>query len=322
MKKSRKLKKERLLDIFRDMYKIRYFEDEVYYMFLEGKLPGTVHQCQGQEAVAVGVCSALRKNDFITSTHRSHGHSLAKGMAVDKAMAELFAKKSGCCGAKGGSMHFADIENGIIPSIAVVGEGLIIGPGLALAYSMKNTDQVAVTFFGDGAVSTGAFHEGINISSLWELPIVFVCENNQYAASTSFDSMSPVENVVDRASAYNIPAFKVNGMDVLEVYEVANKAISKARSTGGPTLIECETFRYKGHSRSDPQQYKDKDEVEFWKERDPIDNYKKLLIKKEIVSEKEIEKIEKEVEELIKDAIKKAEQAEKPSVEEVSNYVY
>lgn len=311
-----------LVNMYRKMLTIRLFEEKVYYLFLQGVLSGTIHQYQGQEAVAVGVCSALNPTDFIASTHRPHGHSLAKGMSVEAAMAELFGKKTGCCKGKGGSMHFADASNGIAPATAVIGESILLATGMALAFSIQNNNRVAVAFFGDGGSNIGSFHEGINMGAVWKLPVIYVCENNLYAASTKTETMLPVENIADRASSYGIPGVIVDGMDVLAVYEATLKAVERARNGEGPTLLECKTYRYRGHSRSDPAKYRSKEEVECWKQKDPILRFKEKIRTNNIFKDSELEKIEEEVNQEIESAVEKAQADPEPDLEEAISDVY
>jgi TPP-dependent pyruvate/acetoin dehydrogenase alpha subunit len=305
-----------VLGMYRRMVLIRTFEDQVYYLFLRGGMPGTVHQSQGQEAVAVGVCSQLRTDDFILSGHRPHGHALAKGITPRAAMAELFAKATGCSRGKGGSMHLGDPDVGMITSLAIVGASCTIAPGLALAFKLRRTKQVAVAFFGDGASNEGAFHEGLNFAAVQRLPVIFVCENNLYGASTPYHQVSLVPNVADRACAYGIPGCVVDGMDVLAVYEAAREAITRARAGGGPTLLECKTYRFGGHSRSDRAAYRPQEELEAWKRRDPIINLANRLLGEGLVTKEQLEAIHREVEQEIADAISYAQSAPLPAPEE------
>jgi len=232
------------LDLYRRMQLIRRFEERVYLVYLQGELPGTLHQSQGQEAVAVGVCDVLRPTDWITSTHRPHGHALAKGVDVRAAMAELYGKATGCCGGKGGSMHLGDPSIGMLPAIAIVGGGNTVVTGLGLAFKLMRTDQVAVCFFGEGASNEGAFHEGLNFAAVQHLPIVFACENNLYGASTPFHQISLVPDVAARAAAYGVRGEIVDGMDVLAVREAADRAVAEARTGAGPVLLEFKTYRF------------------------------------------------------------------------------
>jgi len=292
-----------LVDLYRSMLLIRRFEETVYYLFLEGEIPGTLHQYQGQEAVAVGICDVLRPTDWITSTHRPHGHALAKGVTPRAAMAELYGKATGCCAGKGGSMHLGDPAVGMLPAIAIVGGGNTVVTGIGLAFQLRRSDQVAVCFFGDGASNEGAFHEGMNFAAVRKLPVVFVCENNLYGASTPFHRVSALVDVADRAAAYGIPGHVVDGMDVLAVREAGAAAVAAARAGEGPTLLECKTYRFVGHSRSDARGYRDSDEEAAWKERDPIPQLRAVLAERAAVGQDEVTVIEREVEAVIDDAV-------------------
>ena len=258
------------LELYRRMLLIRRFEERVYLVYLQGEIPGTLHQYQGQEAVAVGVCDVLRRTDWITSTHRPHGHALAKGVDLRAAMAELYGKATGCCGGKGGSMHLGDPSVGMLPAIAIVGGGNTVVTGLGLAFRLMHTDQVAVCFFGEGASNEGAFHEGLNFAAVQHLPIVFACENNLYGASTPFHLTSLVPDVAARAAAYGVRGEIVDGMDVLAVREAAGRAVADARAGAGPILLELKTYRFAGHSRGDVRGYRSREEEALWKGRDPI----------------------------------------------------
>jgi TPP-dependent pyruvate/acetoin dehydrogenase alpha subunit len=258
------------LRLYRRMLLIRRFEERVYRLFLDGEIPGTLHQYQGQEAVAAGVCHVLRRDDWITSTHRPHGHALAKGVTARAALAELYGKATGCCGGKGGSMHLGDPGVGMLPAIAIVGGGNTVVTGLGLAMKLRRTDQVAACFFGEGATNEGAFHEGLNFAAVEQLPIVFVCENNLYGASTSYARVSLVPDVADRAKAYGVSARIVDGMDARLVREAAASAVEAARAGRGPTLLECKTYRFTGHSRSDARGYRTREEEAEWADRDPL----------------------------------------------------
>ncbi len=268
---------ELLLDLYRTMRLIRRFEERVYYLFLDGEIPGTLHQYQGQEAVAAGVCSALRADDWITSTHRPHGHALAKGVRPRAAMAELYGKETGCCRGRGGSMHLGDLDAGMLPAIAIVGGGNTVVTGFGLAFQLRGEDRVAVCFFGEGASGEGAFHEGLNFAAVRKLPIVFVCENNLYGASTPFGSVSLVEDVADRAPGYGVPGQVVDGMDALAVHDAATAAVARARAGDGPTLLECKTYRFVGHSRSDARGYRTREEEATWQARDPLVGLRELI---------------------------------------------
>lgn len=322
MKKEIMPEKEKLIEMYRKMLKIRHFEEKVFYLFLQGLIPGTIHLYTGQEAVAVGVCESLREGDFITSTHRPHGHYIAKGGSIDKLLAELFGRKTGCCKGKGGSMHVCDISVGMPPAIGVVAAGIPIAAGMALSFKMRNTDQVVACFFGEGASNQGTFHEGINIAAVWRLPVIFICENNLYAASTHMSKVMLVENVAERASAYGIPGEVVDGNDIIAVYSAAHKAADRARKGLGPTLIECMTYRHGGHSRGDPATYRPKEEVEEWLRKDPIPRFRKKLIEEGILTEEEAKGIEEGILEEIEEAVKFAEESPFPEGEDSLEDVY
>jgi TPP-dependent pyruvate/acetoin dehydrogenase alpha subunit len=302
--------------LYRRMLLIRRFEERVYRLFLDGEIPGTLHQYQGQEAVAVGVCDVLRPDDWITSTHRPHGHALAKGVSTRAALAELYGKETGCCRGRGGSMHLGDLDAGMLPAIAIVGGGNTIVTGLALAFKLQRTDRVAVCFFGEGAVGEGAFHEGLNFAVLQRLPVVFACENNLYGASTPFHQVSPVGDVADRAPAYGVASRIVDGMDVLAVRDTAAEAVERARGGGGPTLLECKTYRFTGHSRSDARGYRSREEEAEWQARDPIPRLRAEL------AEADAARLDAEVEAELDDAVEFARASPDPDPEELELDVY
>ena len=316
------MEKVKLLRIYRKMLEIRRFEEKLYSLFLTGIMPGTMHQYIGQEAIAVGVCENLREDDYITTTHRGHGHYLAKGGSLKELMAELFAKRTGCCRGMGGSMHIAKLSSGILGGGGIVGAGIPIACGAALSAKLRKKGQVVACFFGDGAVNTGAFHEGVNLAAVWKLPIIFVCENNLYAFSTPIKEAVAIENIAERARGYGIPGIAVNGNDVLEVYEIAYQAIKKAREGRGPTLIECKTYRYKGHARFDPGTYRPREEVEEWLRKDPLVLYQRKLIKMGVIDGRKIEEVEQEVRKSIEEAIKFAEESPEPDIRNSLECVY
>jgi TPP-dependent pyruvate/acetoin dehydrogenase alpha subunit len=307
---------EILQALYRKVALIRRFEDRVYRLFLEGEIPGTLHQYQGQEAVAAGVCSTLRLDDWITSTHRPHGHALAKGVSTREAMAELYGKATGCCGGKGGSMHLGDPNVGMLPAIAIVGGGNTIVTGLGLAMKLRKSDQVAVCFFGEGATNEGAFHEGLNFSAVKQLPVVWVCENNLYGASTSFGEVSLVPDVAARARVYGIPSQIVDGMDAVAVREASAAAVERARTNGGPTLLECKTYRFTGHSRSDARGYRTREEEQQWAERDP------LLVLARRLDEKTVARLEAEVKTELDEAVEFARVSPHPDPADALEHVY
>ena len=308
------------LDLYRRMSTIRRFEERVYLLYLEGELPGTLHQSQGQEAVAVGICDVLRRTDWITSTHRPHGHALAKGVDLRAAMAELFGKATGCCGGKGGSMHLGDRSVGMLPAIAIVGAGNTVVTGLGLAFKLMRTDQVAVCFFGEGASNEGAFHEGLNFAAVQHLPIVFACENNLYGASTPFQQVSLVPDVASRAAAYGVRGEIVDGMDVLAVREAAGRAVAEARAGAGPILLEFKTYRFAGHSRGDVRGYRSREEEAEWKERDPIGRLRERLA---LTPDDEVlDAMDAQVEAALEDAIEFARNSPLPRADDALTDAY
>lgn len=285
--------KERAVGMYEKMYLIRQYEETIYYLFLEGIMPGTIHQSHGEEACAVGMTYDLNKDDYILTTHRPAGHDLAKGVSLRSMMCEMFGKAEGCCKGKGGAMHTGDISVGAITANAIVGGNMPIAAGVALRCKMLKTDQVTVCFFGDGASNEGAFHEALNAAAVWKLPVVYVCENNLYSATTSIKMTCLLENVAaDRGSAYGIPSEVIDGNDVLAVNEAAQRAIERARKGEGPTILELKTYRIGGHSRNDACGYRPKEEEEWWFANDPVRTFRKRLIEEGIISEKELAQIE------------------------------
>jgi TPP-dependent pyruvate/acetoin dehydrogenase alpha subunit len=316
------LTSEQKLDLFRRMAMCRAFEERVYYLFLEGRLPGTIHQSQGQEASAVGVCSALEPGDMITSTHRPHAHAVARGVPVKSLMAELFAKSTGCCRGKGGSMHIGDAEAGMLPAIAIVGGAIPLAAGYALSFQYLKRPNIAVCFFGEGATNIGTFHEGINMAAIWNLPVVFVCENNKYAASTAVEKVMKIKHVSERAAAYGIPGVTADGNDVETVRASFAEAASRARSGAGPTLLELETYRFAGHSRSDPGHYRTQDEVEAWKRRDPIALYEARLLNEGILEAGGVAQIKAAIERELDEAVAQAHESPDPHPEDCLSDVF
>jgi TPP-dependent pyruvate/acetoin dehydrogenase alpha subunit len=314
--------KEKLVDMYRKMVRIRNFEERVRKEFAAGNIGGFVHLYSGEEGVAVGVCSNLTDADYITSTHRGHGHLIAKGGETDKMMAELFAKKSGYNKGKGGSMHIADIEIGILGANGIVGGGIPIAGGAALSAQTRGTNQVAVCFLGDGASNTSRFHEGINLASAWKLPVVYIIENNQYAESTRISDTCRLTNIADRAIAYGIPGVTVDGNDVLAVYEAASEAVGRARSGEGPSMVECKTYRHHGHYEGDTMTYRTDKEVDEWKNKDPILNFRNKLSEMGVLSKEAADNIDQEINEEIEQAVKFAQESPLPSPEEALDDVY
>jgi pyruvate/2-oxoglutarate/acetoin dehydrogenase E1 component/TPP-dependent pyruvate/acetoin dehydrogenase alpha subunit len=276
---------EWLLGLLERMVLIREFEEGVKFLFLEGSMPGTIHQCQGQEATAVGVCAALEEGDFITSTFRGHGHALAKGLTPEDVLFELFGATTGCCRGKGGSMHVGKMARGMVPGIAIVGGGIPLAAGMGLAFQLQKKPNVVACFFGDGAVAEGAFHEGVNLAAIWNLPVMFVCENNLYGASTRIDQVMKCPRIADRAGSYGIRGETVDGNDVLQVHEAARRAAEDCRAGRGPVLLELLTYRRTGHSRRDACHYQPRDERDEWFRRDPIERFGRELIARGLIDE-------------------------------------
>lgn len=287
-------------DDLRQMYKmmllIRRFEEQCVKFYLSGEIRGSLHPCIGQEGTAVGACAALRQDDYMTCTYRGHGQALAKGLDPKEAMAELLGRKTGCSQGKGGSMHFTDPSVGLLGENAIVGAGAPIAVGAAMTAQLDKSDQVAITFFGDGAVNQGAFHEALNLAAIWDLPVIFFCENNLYSEMTPIKDMVNVERLADRAAAYGMASVTVDGYDPLAVYEVTQEAVERARRGEGPTFIEAMTYRLFGHMVGDNEPYRTKKEVAEWREKDPINTFPQRLIDEFGFTEADIEAIKAEVE--------------------------
>ena len=316
------LNRDFLLSLYERMLLIRQFEDRVKALFLEGIMPGTIHQCQGQEATAVGICAALNPSDFITSTFRGHGHALAKGLTVQEMLDELFGAVTGCCKGKGGSMHMGNLDKGMVPGIAIVAGGIPVATGMALAFKLQKTQQVVACFFGDGAVAEGAFHEALNMAALWNLPVLFVCENNLYGASTRIDQVMKNTRVSDRAAGYGFRGETVDGNDVLAVYEAAVRATQECRTGQGPVLLELLTYRRTGHSRRDPCHYQPKEERSAWSQNDPIIRFAEVLLADGTVDQADLDKILVRVDEEIECAVEKAKIAPQPIIDDLVTDVY
>jgi len=317
-------KDERWIHFYRQMLKIRLFEEEVNQLYLGAKMPGLAHLYIGQEAVAVGVCEALRQEDYITSTHRGHGHCLAKGASLDKMFAELLGKAAGYCRGKGGSMHIADQDTGNLGANAIVGGSAGIATGAAMSIKMRGSDQVAVCFFGDGALGQGLLYETMNMASLWKLPVLYVCENNQYNEYTHFSETTAGE-VTSRATAFGIQTESVDGQDVRTVHVTAQRLADRARRGDGPAFLECLTYRFHGHHVGDIDRsyYRSKKEEEEWKsQRDPVKLLANWLEKNKLADGKLFQRIENEVATEIKDAVNFALNAPYPQAEEVDQDVY
>jgi TPP-dependent pyruvate/acetoin dehydrogenase alpha subunit len=313
---------KRLLDMYRRMLLIRDFETRAAEEFARGNINGHIHTYAGEEAVAVGVCANLRGDDLITSTHRGHGHCIAKGGEVKYMMAELFGRRTGYCKGKGGSLHIADISLGILGANGIVGAGIPIALGGGLSAQLKGTDSVCISFFGDGASNQGTFHESLNLASIWKLPVIFIAENNQYAQTTPQKYHMNVKSISERATAYGIPGVVVDGNDVMAVYETAREAVRRARAGAGPTLVECMTYRQRGHYEGENMGYRTQAEVDDWKRRDPIPRFRQQLVKMGVASEAEAKQIEDSCQRDIEDAIRFANESPYPSPEETLEDVY
>ncbi len=314
--------KETLISMYTTMVRIRFFEERVSKEFAAGNIPGFVHLYIGQEAIAAGACANLRRDDYITSTHRGHGHLIAKGGKTDLMMAELFGRKTGYCHGKGGSMHIADTELGILGANGIVAGGITIAGGAALSAQMRGTDQCVICFLGDGASNRGTFHEGVNMAACWNLPVVYVIENNLYAEKTKITDTARVTNLADRAVAYGIPDVTVDGNDVIAVYEAVHEALLRARKGVGPTLIECKTYRWQGHYEGDRQTYKPKEEIEDWKRRDPIPAFRHKLLENQILSTADFDNIDRGIKFEIENAVKFALDSPYPAPEETLQDVF
>ena len=313
---------EKLAEMYATMLRIRRFEERVADIVMKGRRM-MAHLYIGEEAVATGVCAALRSDDYVSSTHRGHGHCIAKGTDVKYMMAELFGKRTGTNKGKGGSMHIAKVSAGNLGANGIVGGSIPTATGAGLSIKLRGTDQVSVCFFGDGGSNQGVFHESLNIASIFDLPVLFICENNMYAISTPISYAARVANISERAAAYRIPGVSVDGMDVIAVYKAAQEAVSRARKGQGPTLLECKTYRYRGHAGpyemepyGDRAPYRSKEELESWKKRDAILKLRKLILEKGILSEDRVKQIDDGITQEIEDAVKFAIESPDPSPEE------
>ena len=309
-----KLSKEKLINMLRLMYKIRYFEKKAKEFYTQRLITGALHSYVGEEVIAVGTCVNLKKDDYVVSTHRGHGHCIAKGGDVKRMLAEIMGKKTGYSRGRGGSMHLFDKEIGFLGGNGVVGAGLPISLGAAFSAKYRNSNQVAVCFFGEGASTQGTFHESLNIAGLWKLPLIFICENNLYAVTTPVSENVSIPNVGDRACAYGIPGKTINGQDVLKVYETVYEAVQRARNNQGPSLIECKTYRYNPHCMVIKETRPEK-EIKRWKEKDPIIHFEKKLLKEKVITSNDSEKMKIEIKKEIEEAEAFANKSSYPDVE-------
>ena len=310
------LTKGQKIQFLRTILKIRRFEEKTIQMYQIAKIWGYLHPYVGEEAIAVGACAAISKSDYIISTHRGHGHSIAKGADLNRMMAELLGKATGYCKGRGGSMHIADTELGMLGANGIVGGGIPISVGAGFSCKMEAKGRVAVCFFSDGASNNGVFHEALNMAAIFNLPVIYVCENNMYAISMSSCDSIACKDIAKRAAAYDIPGVIVDGSDPEAVYRVVTEAVELARQGKGPSLIEAKTYRFGGHHPNDPADYRDKQEAEFYKrEKDPVINYKKRLLEEKVISQTEIDTMEKEIITAVEDSVKFAEESPEPSLE-------
>ena len=314
--------RETLLKVYREMLLIRRFEEKTAEMYQAARIGGFCHLNIGEEATIVGTISALRKEDYVYSNYREHGHAIAKGVDPGAIMAELFGKETGTSKGRGGSMHLFDREHRFFGGYAIVGEALPLACGTGYAIRYQDKDEVVMSIFGDGATNIGAFHESLNVAKLWQLPVVFVCINNQYGMGTAVSRASAVTEIWKKALAYDMTGERVDGMDVLAVREVTERLVEQARSRHQPSLLECVTYRYKGHSMSDPDTYRGKDEIKEWQQRDAILLLGEHLQKQKILSDKDIERIDEEVMSQVDDSVRFAEESPEPDIKDLFRDIY
>lgn len=317
------LSRDMLVGVYRRMRTIRSFEEKLHELVSAGKIGGFMHLYAGQEAIAVGVCTNLSDEDQVSSTHRGHGHCIAKGVDVNAMMAELFGRATGTNRGKGGSMHIADVRKGMLGANGIVGGGIPLVTGAALTSQVKGASNVAVGFFGDGATNQGQFHESLTMASNWKLPVVYVCENNGFGEFTPTEFVVPVKDIVERAASYGMRAVIADGMDFFDVYEKAGEAIALARAGEGPTLLECKTYRFYGHYVGDATPYRNKEEAEDWiQNRDPLDIFEKNATEADVVEADDLRVVDREVDELLRSAVEAAEKAPMPEPKDVETDVY
>ena len=314
--------RDKLLWMYEKMRLIRTFEDKVAELFAAGLLPGFVHLYAGEEAIGVGIMAHLNDQDYITSTHRGHGHCIAKGVDVNAMMAELFGKSTGACKGKGGSMHIADISKGMLGANGIVGGGGPLAVGAGLTLKTLGRSGVSVCFFGDGASEQGTMHESMNLASIWKLPVVFVCENNLFAESTPWTYHASVKNIADRAAAYDMPGVLVDGFDVFAIYDVAGQAIDRARQGAGPSLIEARGFRFYGHFQGDPLTYRTAEDEARWHAHDPITVFQTQVLERELLTEEEMKQVDQRIQSQVDDAVTFAQNSPYPGVSDLLTDIY
>jgi acetoin:2,6-dichlorophenolindophenol oxidoreductase subunit alpha len=310
------------VELLTQMLLSRYFDEKVNDLYAEGKVHGTAHFYVGQESVAVGAIAALKEGDVITSTHRGHGHAIAFGLDVDRMAAELLGQATGYCHGKGGSMHIADVTVGMLGANGIVGGSMGIVCGAAWAFKRRGQDNAAICFFGEGAANEGIFHEALNLAAIWKLPVVFLCENNQYGMSMSVKRATAIENISDRAAAYGMPGVTVAGTELDEVYKATLEALERARAGEGPTLLEAITYRYLGHSKSDANLYRTREEIQTWRKRDPIQRFAAVLEGEGVLQENEWQRLDEEAKQRIEEAFEKASEEPDPEPESALEDVY
>jgi TPP-dependent pyruvate/acetoin dehydrogenase alpha subunit len=316
------IERKTLFEMYRRMVRIREFELAAMDLFKRGQVKGAIHTYIGQEASGVGVCMALNTDDLIAGTHRSHGHNIAKGADTKRMMAEILGKETGYCKGRGGSMHIAAFETGSLGALAVVGSGIPLAVGAALGFKMRGENRVTVPFTGDAGSNTGNWHEGLNMAAAWDLPVVFVLENNHYGVSTNIEDVIKVKDLSQRAVAYGIPGIRVDGFDVLAVYRATAEAVKRARNGEGPTLLVTEAYRFEGHYAGEPEVYRSRAEVDEYRKKDPIPQFHNYLIENSIVETSELEKIDAEVKQEIAGAVEFAKQSPEPDPSTAMDYIY
>ncbi len=317
-----KVEKKQLVSFYETMYRMRRFEEEVFELYKQGLMPGLAHLYLGEEAVATGACAALNEDDYIGSTHRGHGHLVARGADIKRMMAEILGKKDGYSKGKGGSMHIMALDKGILGANGIVGGEIPIATGAAYTAKVKKTGQVVISFFGDSASNQGTFHESLNMAGAWDLPIVYIIENNLYGISVDIRKVTKVHDLSVRGQSYGIEGVSIDGMDVIEVYETVKKAVEKARRGEGPTLIECKTYRWQGHHVGDPATYRPAEEVAYWKERCPLKLFKEAALQQNLFSAEEFKDLEDKIEKEIQDAVAFAKENPYPDISEAFTDIF
>ncbi|MGM0545419.1 MAG: pyruvate dehydrogenase (acetyl-transferring) E1 component subunit alpha [Bacteroidota bacterium] len=322
LKKKSKTEKDENLHLLKQMMRIRQLEEKAYEFYTQEKIRGFLHLYDGEEAVAVGVIENLRTEDAVIATYREHGHALIRGVSMESIMAELYGKAEGCSGGRGGSMHLYDKATNFLGGSAIVGNGLPMAVGVAMAYKRQNKDALACCFFGEGAVDEGEFHESLNLASLWDLPVLFVCENNLYSMGMPFELAEAETNLVKKAKAYNMEADSVDGMDIKAVLKASDKATKHIRKKKKPYFLECQTYRYRAHSMFDPERYRSKQEIKEWKKKDPITTYADYLKEEGLLNDKELDQLNKQVTEEVEASVQFAENGTDEPIEDITKYVY